>query len=137
MYFSMAEAIVASDFTLAYLACQTQDEKISVFLQMLDIENLKMIYRLNDRGVNAPGYPSGQFYFYFDPLDFVGSSDSKRQSDEAFGYNNTPNIVKRRSELNVDGIFPSITSYPEPGNSHLTIMVVFNEKGRRRLGGDG
>ncbi|CAN7540329.1 hypothetical protein LJR009_004694 [Bosea sp. LjRoot9] len=133
----MAGEMVATGFVSDYLACQSIDEKISVFLRMLDIESLRGVYRLDGRGVNAPEYPSGEYRFYFDPLDFVGSSAAEEQSAEAFGYNNAPEIIKRRAQLNADGIFPSITSYPEPGSAHLTIMIAFNEKGRRRLGGDG
>jgi hypothetical protein len=51
--------------------------------------------------------------------------------------NETPRIAMRFIELATIGIRPRVVSYSEPGNTHLTVHVSYNERGRRTLDGSG
>jgi hypothetical protein len=110
-------------------------EKAAKILIDLELSALRAKYRsgeslLNDR---RPGAFS---YFYMDPYEFVDTpAEQEQQQIEAQALNEIPRVLVRYAELATVGIRPWVVSYGEPGNSHLTMIVEFNERGRRTLEG--
>ena len=106
-------------------------EKASQVLRDLELQSLRSRF-----GLARPRTKSsnGRYSFYFDPIGFA-STKAEREAllAEAQWLNRFRKIVLRRVELAIDGIWPSVVAYSEPGHEELAVFVEFTERGRRVL----
>ncbi|MBX9844613.1 MAG: hypothetical protein K2Z80_22665 [Xanthobacteraceae bacterium] len=107
-------------------------EKVSRILRDLEIDSLRILYRTQHDTLGQSSY------FYSEPYELAWSPEEQQaQLMEAEALNRVPGIIARRLELAADGIWPEIVSYSERGNSELTTIIRFNERGRRTLARSG